>query len=36
MGWIIGSTGNFNAGLMVLVLAGVVGACAMLPLIRRY
>jgi sugar phosphate permease len=36
MGWIIGTTGNFNAGLMVLVLAGVVGACAMLPLIRRY
>ena len=36
MGWIIGSTGNFNAGLMVLVVAGVVGACAMLPLIRKY
>jgi hypothetical protein len=36
MGWIIGAVGNFNAGLMVLVLAGVVGSCAMLPLIRRY
>jgi len=36
MGWIIGATGNFDAGLMVLVLAGVVGACAMLPLIKRY
>jgi predicted MFS family arabinose efflux permease len=36
MGWIIGTVGNFNAGLMVLVLAGVIGACAMLPLIRRY
>ena len=36
MGWIIGSAGNFNAGLMVLVVAGVVGACAMLPLIRKY
>jgi sugar phosphate permease len=36
MGWIIGRAGNFNAGLMVLVLAGVVGACAMLPLVRRY
>ena len=36
MGWIIGAAGNFNAGLMVLMLAGVVGSCAMLPLIRRY
>jgi sugar phosphate permease len=36
MGWIIGAAGNFNAGLMVLVLAGVVGSCAMLPLIKRY
>jgi sugar phosphate permease len=36
MGWIIGAAGNFNAGLMVLVFAGVVGSCAMLPLIRRY
>jgi sugar phosphate permease len=36
MGWIIGAAGNFNAGLMVLVLAGVVGSCVMLPMIRRY
>ncbi len=38
MGWIIGTVGNFNAGLMemALELAGVVDACAMLPLIRRY
>ena len=36
MGWIIGAAGNFNAGLMVLVLAGVLGSCAMLPLIRRH
>jgi MFS family permease len=36
MGWIIGVAGNFNAGLMVLVLSGVIGACAMLPLLKRY
>lgn len=36
MGWIIGAAGNFNAGLMVLVLAGVIGSCAMLPLVKRY
>lgn len=36
MGVIIGAAGNFNAGLMVLVLAGVIGSCAMLPLIKRY
>jgi sugar phosphate permease len=37
MGWIIGIAGNFNAGLMVLVLSGVIGACAMLPLLlKRY
>jgi cyanate permease len=36
MGWIIGVAGDFNAGLMVLVIAGTVGACAMLPLLRRY
>ena len=36
MGWIIRTAGDFNAGLMALVIAGVVGACAMLPLIRRY
>ena len=36
MGWIIGEVGNFNAGLMVLVLAGVIGSCAMLPLARKY
>lgn len=36
MGWIIGTSHNFDAGLMVLVAAGVVGSCAMLPLIRRY
>jgi predicted MFS family arabinose efflux permease len=36
MGWITGAAGNFNAGLMVLVLAGIGGSCLMLPLIRRY
>jgi len=36
MGWIIGTAGNVNAGLMVLVFSGVVGACAMLPLLKRY
>jgi sugar phosphate permease len=36
MGWIIGVAGNFNAGLMVLVFSGVIGACAMLPLLKRY
>jgi len=36
MGWIIGVAGNFDAGLMVLVLSGMIGACAMLPLLKRY
>jgi sugar phosphate permease len=36
MGWITGAAGNFNAGLMVLVLAGIGGSCLMLPLMRRY
>jgi hypothetical protein len=36
MGWITGAAGNFNAGLRVLVLAGIGGSCLMLPLIRRY
>lgn len=36
MGWIIGTAGNFNAGLLVLVGAGLVGSLAMLPLIKRY
>jgi sugar phosphate permease len=34
MGWLIAKTGAFDAGLMVLVLAAVVGSCAMLPLLR--
>jgi sugar phosphate permease len=36
MGWIIGTSGNFNAGLLVLVGAGVLGSLFMLPLIKRY
>lgn len=36
MGWIIGTAGNFDAGLLVLVGAGVLGSLAMLPLIKRY
>jgi sugar phosphate permease len=36
MGLIISATGNFNAGLMVLVVAGLVCSCAVLPLVRRY
>jgi len=36
MGWIIGTAGNFNAGLLVLVGAGVLGSLFMLPLIKRY
>ena len=36
MGWVIGRAGNFDAGLLVLVLAGTIGSCAMIPLIRRY
>ncbi|MCW5688298.1 MAG: MFS transporter [Pseudolabrys sp.] len=36
MGWIIGTSGNFDAGLLVLVGAGVVGSLFMLPLIKRY
>ena len=35
MGWIIGTSGNFNAGLLVLVGAGVIGSLAMLPLIKQ-
>lgn len=36
MGWLISETGSFDAGLMVLVLAGVLGSCAMIPLLRKY
>lgn len=36
MGWIIGTSGNFNAGLLVLVGAGILGSLFMLPLIKRY
>lgn len=36
MGWIIGTSGNFDAGLLVLVGAGVLGSLFMLPLIKRY
>ena len=36
MGWLIGLTGNFNAGLMVLVWGSIICACAILPLVRRY
>jgi sugar phosphate permease len=34
IGWLIARTGAFDAGLMVLVLAAVVGSFAMLPLLR--
>ncbi|MDH7794040.1 MULTISPECIES: MFS transporter [unclassified Beijerinckia] len=36
MGMLIASTGTFNAGLMVLVGATLLGSLAMLPLVRRY
>lgn len=36
MGMLIASTGAFNAGLMVLVGATLLGSLAMLPLVRRY
>jgi sugar phosphate permease len=36
IGWIIGRTGNFNTGLMVIVLAAMLGACLILPLVRRH
>lgn len=36
MGALIADTGSFNAGLMVLVGAAILGSFAMLPLVRRY
>ncbi len=36
MGWLIGHFGNFDAGLNVMVVAGIVGSFAMIPLLRRY
>lgn len=36
MGALIAHTGSFNAGLMVLVIATIVGSLAMLPLARRF
>jgi sugar phosphate permease len=36
MGWSVHAFGNFDAGLMVLVFAGVLGASAILPLLKRY
>jgi cyanate permease len=36
MGWIIGVSHSFNAGLLVMVFAGVLGACSMLPLMKRH
>jgi sugar phosphate permease len=36
MGWIIGKAHSFNAGLLVMVFAGVLGACSMLPLMKRH
>jgi len=36
MGALISATGNFDAGLMVLVGATILGSTAMLPLVRRY
>jgi predicted MFS family arabinose efflux permease len=36
VGWIIAALGSFNAGLMCWSLPDAVGACTMLPLIRRY
>lgn len=36
MGWLIAETGSFDAGLMVLVAAAMLGSLAMLPLVRRF
>jgi sugar phosphate permease len=36
MGWIMRATGDFNAGLLFLVLVTVVCSCLILPLVRRY
>jgi sugar phosphate permease len=36
IGWTVHVSGDFNAGLMVLVSAGVLGALAILPLTKRY
>jgi hypothetical protein len=35
-GWMIGSSGNFSAGLLVRVDAGAIGAVAILPLTKRH
>jgi sugar phosphate permease len=36
VGLVISATSSLNAGLLVIVIAPIVGACALLPLIRRY
>jgi cyanate permease len=36
MGALIAETGSFNAGLMVLVGATILGSLAMVPLLRRF
>lgn len=36
IGWIIGRTGNFDTGLLVIVIAAMAGACLILPLTRQH
>jgi sugar phosphate permease len=36
IGWIVGHTGNFQAGLMVIVFSSIVGALVILPLVREH
>ena len=36
IGWIVGRTGSFQTGLLVIVFASVLGSLVILPLARRY
>ena len=36
VGWVIGMTGSFDAGFMVLVAASILGGAMLLPLMKRY
>jgi len=36
IGWIVGRTGSFDSGLMVIVISAVVGSLFVLPLIRKH
>jgi hypothetical protein len=36
IGWIVGVTGSFETGLLVIVIGSIAGAVMMLPLVRRH